>query len=247
MMSVSSLLDKLPPEARARWRRRFNRLHRYAWLGTLRRPRPLSEVFGFDRGVPVDRFYIEQFMAEHHNDCRGRALEIKDAEYVNRYGTAIESCDVLDIDPHNPEATVVADLTRANTIPSNSFDCFVLTQTLQYIYNTPAAIAHACRILRPGGVLLVTVPALSRNAPQHEKSVDYWRFTVASCTALFGEAFGAAQVQVRAYGNFLTAIAFLAGMAADELSAAELAVHDEQQPLLIAVRAVKAGSNASES
>jgi hypothetical protein len=103
------------------------------------------------------------------------------------------------------------------------------------------AARHSARILRPGGVLLLTVPSVSRLAPRYGLASDYWRFTAASCSALFEEAFGQGQVSVQSYGNVFTAIAFLAGMAQEELSPAELEAHDPYFPLLMAVRAVKRG------
>ena len=223
---------------RDRFARRLRRLVRPAWLGTLRRTRPLSDRWGADRGTPLDRYYIEGFLADHRADIRGRVLEVKDSGYTVRFGTAVETHDVLDIDAHNPHATIIADLTVADAIPSERYDCFILTQVLQSIFDTPAAIAEAHRILKPAGVLLVTVPAVS---PVIE-SGDYWRFTAMACQALFADAFGAERVEVRSYGNVLSAIAFLAGMAWEELSRRELDVQDDRHPLLVAVRAVKSSA-----
>ena len=119
---------------------------------------------------------------------------------------------------------------QADGLPSDTFDCFILTQTLQYIYRADAAIRHAHRVLQPGGVLLATVPAVSRVAYPPEVAPDYWRFTAAACSKLFGEAFGPDQVTVRAHGNVLTCIAFLAGMALEELKRAELDADDPLFP-----------------
>jgi len=221
------------------WRRRLRRLARPAWLGTLRRLTPLSDYWGFDRGTPVDRYYIERFLEQHRQDIRGRVLEIRDSTYTNRFGSGVVQSDVLDLNPSNAQATIIADLTAAEAVPANLFDCFILTQTLQFIYDTRSAIAHAFRMLRPGGVLLVTVPSLSRLAPRYGPATEYWRFTPASCTALFGEAFGANQITIQAHGNVLSATAFLIGMAQEELSQAELEADDPYFPLIIAVRAVK--------
>src|SRR5216683_1741691 len=225
---------------RARWRARVERLVRPAWLGTVRRSSPLSPNWGLDRGTPVDRYYIERFLNEHRLDIRGRALEVRNSDYLDRYGNGVERREVLDIDPTNPRATLVADLSMADSVASDLFDCFVLTQTLQFIPDTRAAIRQTHRILRSGGVVLATMPSLSRIAPRYGLTSDYWRFTAASCGWLFGEAFGAEQVEVRSYGNMLAGIAFLAGMAHEELSQAELEVNDPYFPLIIAVRAVKA-------
>jgi len=234
---IRELQKKVPAELRERLFKRLCRLRRPAWVGVIRRTTPLSDVWGFDRGTPVDRYYIERFLEAHRHDIRGRVLEIKNSDYTDRYGTGVEHCDVLDIDSANPRATIIADLSGADVVRSEQFDCFVLTQTLQLIYDTRAVLAHAYRILRPGGVLLVTVPCISRI--YRRSGSDYWRFTVASCTALFGEVFGVENVAIHSYGNVLSAITFLTGMAYEELPTHKLEECDERFPVIIAVRAVK--------
>jgi hypothetical protein len=206
-------------------------------MGSLRSTKPVSSAWGFDRGRPVDRYYIASFLEGHREDIHGRVLEILNSEYTRRFGSQIEQADILDIDPANQKATIIADLAAADSIPEDSFDCFILTQTLQLIYDVKSAIAHSHRILRPGGALLVTIPAVSRLAG--EGYTDYWRFTPASCARLFGEIFDPDQLTITAYGNVLSAIAFLEGMACEELSKRELDVTDERFPVLLAIRAVK--------
>jgi SAM-dependent methyltransferase len=218
---------------------RLRRLRRPAWLGTLRRTAPLSEEWGFDRGTPVDRYYIERFLGDHRGDIRGRVLEVFDSAYTDRFGLGVVRRDVLDIDQSNPRATIVADLAKAGSVPADQFDCFILTQTLQLIYDVHAAVAHAHRLLKPGGVLLATVPMISRLVPRLEERPDYWRFTPASCSRLFGRVFGPEHVTIQAYGSVLTAIAFLTGMAHEELSRRELEAKDDYFPLIVALRAVK--------
>ncbi len=225
---------------RARSRRQylFHRLIRPAWLGTLRRTTPLSDQWGYDRGTPIDRYYLECFLAQYRQDIHGHVLEIKDSAYIDRFGVGVLQRDVLDIDPANPHATLIADLAAADAVPSNQFDCFILTQTLQFIPELHRAIAHVYRMLRPGGVLLCTVPGICR-VERAYASTDYWRFTPAACRLLFGGEFGTENMTLQAYGNVLTAIAFLTGMAAEELSRRELAMREEHFPVMIAIRAVK--------
>ena len=233
------LLDRLDSQQRKRLRQWRRRVTHPARMGTLRTTTPLSDRYGADRGTPVDRYYIERFMRENQASIRGRVLEIKEPLYTARFGTQVSQADVLDIDASNPKATIICDLAAADGVPANTFDCFVLTQTLQMIYDVRAAVSHAHRMLRPGGVFLVTVPVTSRVIPGAGLQMDYWRFTLASCHRLFEDVFGAAHTQVQAHGNVLTSIAFLAGMAHEELSQAELDATDPYFPLLISVRAVK--------
>lgn len=232
---LSSLLERMPGEQR----KRLRRFSHPAWLGTLRRLSPLSVRYGYDRGTPVDRYYIETFLEAHCQDIRGRVLEVKDSTYTDRYGVGVAQKDILDINPANQNATLVTDLAQADGIPAGTFDCIILTQTLQVIYDFRGAVAHIHRILRPDGVMLLTVPSVSRIEPRLGLNTDYWRFTAASCRLLFEEFFGPDHVTVTSYGNVLTAVAFLMGMAHEELSTRELDQQDDYFPIIIGVRAVK--------
>ena len=236
-LTASNVNKRFFPLPGLSFRRRLRRLLSPAWMGSLRSTKPISSGWGFDRGRPVDRYYIDTFLQSNSKDIHGRVLEILNSEYTRRFGSRIDQADILDIDPANQQATIIADLAAANSISDNSFDCFILTQTLQFIYDVKSAIFHSHRILRPGGVLLVTIPAVSRLAG--EGYTDYWRFTPASCARLFGEIFGPEQVAITAYGNVLSAIAFLEGLACEELSKRELDVIDERYPVLLAIRALK--------
>ncbi len=222
-----------------RWRRRLRRFRRPAWLGSIRRTTPLSDHWGRDRGTPVDRYYIEQFLAAERQAIRGRVLEVLNAEYTERFGVGVERSDVLDIDPSNTSATIVADLATADDVPSEAFDCIVLTQTLQYVYDLQSAVRHVHRVLRPGGTMLCTVPTVSRIS-RGTLETEYWRLTALAGERLFRDAFAGGTVAARAHGNVLTAVAFLVGMAAEELSTRELELDDPFFPLLVTVRATKA-------
>jgi SAM-dependent methyltransferase len=189
----------------------------------------------------VDRYYIEQFLTEHAADVRGRVLEVKDSDYSRMFERGATRLDVLDLDASNPAATIIADLSIGDGIPAGTFDCFVLTQTLQLIYDVRAAIVQCHRLLAPGGVLLATVPVVSRIVHDDGLQWDYWRFTGASCRRLFGDVFGEDQVSVRTWGNVLAGVAFLRGTAYQEIPRRKLDTHDPYFPILVTVRAVKEG------
>ena len=217
---------------------RITRLFRPHRFGALRRTTPLSDNWGYDRGQPIDRYYIDAFLREHRHDIQGKTLEVKENLYVDRYGAQVEHCDVLDRDAENPKATIVADLTERGALPPERFDCIVLTQTLQYVADVHAAVENVKAALRDGGVVLATVPGVSR-ADEDPKGPSLWSFTHAGCQTLFEDAFGAPNTTIRSYGSVLSAIAFLSGMAQQELRPAELAVHDVRFPVIVAVRAVR--------
>lgn len=221
----------------SRWRPPPGWVH----LGNLRRTRPLSQSFGFDRGSPIDRYYIEDFLARNSADVRGRVLEVGDAAYTRRFGgERVTRSDVLHARPGNPEATLVGDLCTGSGIPEDAFDCIILTQVLPFVWDVPAAISTAHRLLRPGGVLLVTVPGISQiSRHDAERWGDFWRFTSQSVRRLFAASFGAERIAVTVYGNVLAATAFLQGLAAGELRASELDDRDPDYEVIIALRAVR--------
>jgi len=214
---------------------------RYVRFGSLRRVTPISRVWGFDRGLPIDRYYIERFIAAHSPDIRGQVLEIQDGTYTCKFGgDRVTRSDVLHAVEGNPQATIVADLTCADHIPSDTFDCVILTQTLQFICDVYAALRTLYRILRPGGVLLATFPGISQvSGNDMDHWGDYWRFTTRSAQRILENVFPAANVKVESHGNVLAAIAFLHGLATQELRQEELDYGDPDYEVLIAVRAVK--------
>jgi SAM-dependent methyltransferase len=209
-------------------------------FGRFRRLRPISGNFGYDRGQPIDRYYIENFLARFAGDIRGRVLEVGDDSYTMRFGRdRVIVSDVLHVTEGNPQATIVADLTCADHIPSDAFDCVILTQTLHLIYDVRLAIRTLRRILKPGGVLLATFPGISQIDRGQWGDEWYWSFTSRSARRLFEEAFPAPNVEVRAHGNVLVAIAFLHGLAMEELREEELGYFDPFYEVLITLRAVK--------
>ncbi len=234
----------LPVGARrslARWRARpFSPPVLYTRFGDLRRTQPISRSLGYDRGTPIHSYYIERYLARRASDIRGRVLEVGDNTYTRRFGgERVTQSDILHVDEGKPTATFVDDLTAADHLPSNAFDCVVLTQTLHLIYDVRTAIAALHRVLKPGGVLLATFPGLSPVTDDVAGEAWYWTFTRHSARRLFEETFPPAKVEIEGFGNVLAATAFLQGLAAEELDEDELDAHDPSYDTLLAVRAEK--------
>jgi SAM-dependent methyltransferase len=210
-------------------------------FGSLRRTTPIHFGFTTRRGQYIDRYYIEKFLAQHAACIQGHVLEFANNDYTLRFGgSRVTRSDVLDVRPNHATATIVADLTAADDIPSATFDCIVMTQVLNYIYDVHAAVRTVYRILKPGGCVLVSVLGIAPITPEEmEYCGDYWRFTRVSLRRLFEEEFPAADVTVESHGNVLAAVAFLHGLAAEELKPEELDACDPDFEVSILLKAVK--------
>lgn len=238
--TLTSMFSSFIRQLQSWWRGRIGPPVGRINLGDLRRLTPISRVFGFDRGRPVDRYYIEEFLARHAFEIQGRVLEVGDNAYTRRFGgDKVIKSDVLHVSGDNPEATIVADLAEADHIPSDAFDCVLLTQTLHLIYDVQTALATLHRILKPGGVLLLTVPGISQIEEGEWGRTWYWSFTTQSIQRLLEETFPASNLDVETHGNVLAATAFLQGMAEEELGQEELDYCDQLYQLLITARAQK--------
>lgn len=210
-------------------------------FGDLRRTTPFDQEFGYGRGEPVDRYYVEAFLEANAADIQGRVLEIGDSSYTMRFGgKRVTQADVLNRYEGHPATTFVGDLSEGAGMPSDAFDCIVLTQTLHLLFDMPAAIATLHRVLRPGGVLLVTVPWISQIDPGEWGDDWMWSISQKALERLLTGPFHKENTRIGSYGNVLSATAFLYGLAQHELSRAELDVHDSHRPVLVAGRAMKA-------
>jgi SAM-dependent methyltransferase len=202
---------------------------------------PFGRHFGTDRGQAIDRHYIEAFLQSRSTDVRGRVLEVGDDGYTRQFGgQRVTRSDVLHVDASNPRATIVADLAHAPQIPDDSFDCIILTQVLHLVYEPRSAVRTLHRILKPGGVLLLTTPGLSQ-VPHGTVWAHtwYWSFTELSTLRMLEEDFGEGRVAVESSGNVFSVAAMLYGLAAQDIAESDLAVHDPDYPVIISARAQK--------
>ena len=238
--SVSGRLWKLTPERlrrdllRARrWLRRNRPGRRVRW-GNIRRRAPFSTEFALERGLPVDRHYIAEFVGTHARDIHGDVMEMSRSTYTSAYGTAISSTTIVDIDRTNEQATLFCDLCEPGSLPASAFDAVVLTQTIQYLGALDGAIDNLWQSLRPGGVLLITAPALARDDPV---GGDFWRFTPAGLRLALGERLPAeAAITVTGYGNAVGATAQILATAVEDVGAKHLAAHDPGYPVIVGAR-----------
>jgi Methyltransferase domain len=231
------LLERLRLE---RHRRRFG--PKRVNFGDLRKTTPVARQYGYPRGEPVDRYFIEKFLAKHSDAIRGRVLEIADREYTLRFGgDRVTQSDVLHVVEGNPHATIVGNLEDSESVPAAAFDCIILTQTLQFTYRFHDALQTTFRALKPSGTLLATFPIISQISlcDADQGWPDYWRFTSQAARRMLADIFGRENVQVESFGNVLTAISFLLGISTQELTPSELDEIDPEFEMLAVARAQK--------
>jgi SAM-dependent methyltransferase len=241
---VKGVLKAVLPHSTRRWLRRQPRkiLLSISWdFDLFRRTTPIDRNWGGKRGQIVDRFYIEEFLAEHSGDVCGHVLEFGDDTYARQFGgTKVTRVDVLHLTSGNPNATIIADLSNCSEVPSDAFDCIICTQVLLLVFDLRNAIQALYRILKPGGVLLLTSPGIQKiSRGDMEIGGEYWRFTTLSMRRLFEEVFPRDGVEVSASGNVLAATAFLHGLSVEDLRLKDLEYSDPDFQVSVALRAVK--------
>ncbi|MGQ5702085.1 class I SAM-dependent methyltransferase [Sandaracinobacteroides sp. A072] len=211
----------------------------------LGKPVPLYTDFGFARGWPVDRYYIEGFLKANSADIRGDVLEAAaNPNYTKQFGgDRVTRGHIMYPVPGLPGGTMVGNLETGEGIPDEAFDCIILTQVLQFIYDMPAAVRHSYRALKPGGTMLATFAGISQVSREDMDSWgEYWRVTDAAARRLFGDVFGADNVTAEPHGNVLAACAFLNGLVITDMKPEDLAYHDPDYQVIVTVRAVKPAS-----
>lgn len=245
---------------------RYNRLCRPPKWHNLRSIEPISKVFGFDRGTPIDRIYTNDFLQKNAHFIQGRVCEIAENTYTKTFGSNVTQSEILHYTTENKNATIIGDLTQHSTLPQGILDCFICTVTLNFIYDYKAAIKgiylmlksnggggitnSMCEInptnqsinppAKPSSTALVTVAGLVQISQyDYERWGDYWRFTDMGIKRDFEEVFGKGNVEVGTYGNVLATMAELQGIAAEELKHDELFYNDSHYPVLITIVAKK--------
>lgn len=206
--------------------------------GNLRTTKPFSEYFGFDRGLPVDRYYLHRFLEENKTLITGNVLEIQMPGYTNRYGSKLQKADSVDISSqHN--STYVCDLAESDgIIPDNYYDCFLLPNTLCVLKNIEGCLTQALRVIKPGGVILATTASFM---PLNPDSPDYWRLSADGWREIAEKVWPGCAVEIKSQGNCLVAIAAMLGLAVEELSQREMEVHDPHYPVLVTILCRKPG------
>ncbi len=193
----------------------------------------------FDRGKPIDRYYIDQFIGQNKKYIKGNVLEMSDDSYAKAFGQNIDKIDILDISPDHERATMIHDLQDTAWFPENKFDCYICIQTLQYLYDIKAGMKSAHKMLKKDGVLLVTAPGIAQLSYEEGLYFEYWHFTEKTLYNLAKDA-GFSDIEVHTYGNAFATTAFLQGISLQDVKdRANLDHNDSWYPLIVTLVARK--------
>ena len=200
--------------------------------GNLRRTKPFSSTYGFERGQPIDRYYLHRFLAAHRDLITGDVLEIQGTSYTERFGHDVARADSFDIEPRF-DPTYLCDFAHcADVIPDHAYNCLLLPNTLAHFREIDLCLAHALRVVRPGGIMLASSAGL---LPLTGDLPEYWRLTPHGWREKLGTAWPGATLEIAGHGNCLSAVGAQLGLALEELTEGELDVHDPRFPVLTTI------------
>ena len=120
--------------------------------------------------------------------CHGLVLDAGSGRGAWR-STILETAsgyESLDVAPRGGDRpTWVADIMAMTDVPNERYDAVACQQVLEHIRHPWRAVSQFHRVLKPGGVLVLSVPHLSR---RHERPHDYFRFTPEGVATLLEDA-----------------------------------------------------------
>jgi SAM-dependent methyltransferase len=219
------------PRATVRLRSLIRGYERPRW-GNLRRTVPFSATYGFERGTPIDRYYLHAFLAQQHHLITGDVLEVQTDAYTQRFGRGVRRADTFDIVP-SPDVTYVCDFSHCEgSIPNRAYDCLLLPNTLPHFRELEPALSNAIRVVRPGGAIVASAAGL---LPLTGDVPEYWRLSPDGWRERLSAAWPGATLEISGHGNCLTVVAAQLGLALEELTPAELDAHDPRYPVLTTI------------
>lgn len=197
---------------------------------------PVSNIFGLERGTAIDRYYINKFIQNHQNDLYGTVMEVAEPRYIRLFDNGKIEHELI-IHVEGWDGAIKANLESGDGLSIESVDCFICTQTLQYVYDLRAAMKTIYALLKPNGVALITVPGIKPISLYDDAHWDdYWSFTKKAVIRLFHDICPSGGYEVETYGNVKTAMGYLYGLCAEDLEEEDFKYCDGQYPLVVCAR-----------
>ena len=93
---------------------------------------------------------------------------------ISRYQSLFNCTEYVKMDiAEGPNVDVVG-FAEAIPFPDSSFDSILCTEALNDVLEPTKAFTEFSRVLKRGGVVMISVPCMAR---VHESPTDYWRYT----------------------------------------------------------------------
>lgn len=211
--------------------------YRYPLIGAIANmnTEPISLQFGTERGTPVDRYYIEQFLKKYSSLIRGDVLEIEDNTYTKQFGKdKVDHAIVMDVSSNDSSISFCANLETGEGIRDEIADCFILTQTLMYLFDVKKAAHNIGRLLKKGGFALITCSGISQNSRRCMDNYGcYFNFNANVFNQMFREEPSLSVVETGSYGNVKTVSAHINGLCHEDLKKEDYQCNDKYYPLIV--------------
>ena len=203
-------------------------------LGSFANGKPFCHEFGYTRGTPIDRVFLDVFIDTIRDQVYGATLEIggrKEDKSLYRFQNA-EPFETLDVEAGSG-ADHVGDAHCITLFRPGSWDSILAFNVLEHCERPWIVVSNFLYWLRPGGMAFCVVPNAQR---LHRGPRDYWRILPDAASSLFSDF---EEVTILRYGNLLTSQAAMSGIAAEELHYA-MAYSDRDYPTVTCISARKA-------
>lgn len=202
--------------------------------------KPVSRMFGSERGKAVDRLYIEEFLRENTEYIYGTVLEIANRQYTVRFGGDKVRKSIISHVKECGKDSVICNFETGEGVIDELVDCIICTQTLQYIFDLQSAIRNIYRLLKPGGTALITVPGIKPLCEYDNKNWgEHWSFTSESVKKLCSLVCESDAYEVKQYGNVKTVTAYLYGLCVEDMKPSDFEYQDSQYPFLVCAKIMK--------
>tara|TARA_Y100000385_G_scaffold274995_1_gene318802 strand:+ start:293 stop:985 length:693 start_codon:yes stop_codon:yes gene_type:complete len=202
----------------------------------------ISNDFGFGRGTPIDRYYLEIFLKTNQKYFIGESLEFGSDFYLKKYNNRIKSFDVFTsfLDKKNSKNIIKGDLSLIEDLPKEKYDFIVCTNVLNFIYEIDSAIKGLHKMLKKNGICLISLAGFSTHVSRYDmdKWGDYWRLSKKTAIKIFKKNNFEIE-ECNSYGNVYLASAQMKGFCVEDIDNEMLKNVDNDYQMLITLRIKK--------
>lgn len=183
-------------------------------------------LFGHLGGTPVDRVLIENFLENASKSLvvngNGIAVEVGSTDYIKKYFPKSQHLRldfVKDLEIHQSGLNSLSgDLCHLSPKTENFIDVLLLTQVLSFTENPDAALNVIGKLLKPGGVVILTDPFLTPISMFDEiRWGEFSRFTERNLRRLLTDQDWVESQEISFLGNSVTSAAIIMGIPAEQV------------------------------